>query len=239
MALVVKRNLTHILPYIKTPFSGSGGTGPYTYSVEIGGAGGTIDSLTGLYTAPSETGIDTIKVVDSLAEESTATINIVTPIGEVCHIIESELGLSNGQVYIYNQKYNIPKDDLLYVAVGILSCKPFSSSNKFDPTTNKSIQSTNFKASLSIDIFSKSFKALEQKELVLMSLNGDYSNRMQEANNFSIGKLTSSFVNLSQEDGPRIPFHFNLTVNIQYAVKRTPDAEYYNTFQESELNINK
>lgn len=52
----------------------AGGVPPYTFSIEKGN--GTIESDTGVYTAPSQPGTDIIKVVDSYANSSMATIVI-------------------------------------------------------------------------------------------------------------------------------------------------------------------
>jgi hypothetical protein len=59
-------------------FSASGGVPGYTYSVLSGGAGGVIDAG-GLYTAPGSSGSDTVKVVDSIGNASTAKVTIEVP----------------------------------------------------------------------------------------------------------------------------------------------------------------
>ena len=56
-------------------YSASGGTGPYTYA-KIAGTG-TIDSTTGIYTAPSSAGSATIEVTDSTGATASTTVTIV------------------------------------------------------------------------------------------------------------------------------------------------------------------
>lgn len=78
-----------ILPMILSPttvvvnttatqqFTGLGGFGAYTYSILVNNSGGSINAVSGLYTAgatPSVT--DTVKVVDSLANSATATVTV-------------------------------------------------------------------------------------------------------------------------------------------------------------------
>lgn len=59
-------------------FTGYGGYGAYTYSIFVNNSGGTIDSVTGLYTAGVTTSVnDTIKVVDSLANSATAIVTVI------------------------------------------------------------------------------------------------------------------------------------------------------------------
>jgi hypothetical protein len=55
-------------------FSASGGLTPYSFS--MAGGLGTIDPLTGFYTAPSEAGIDTVRVTDSAGSTAEATVTV-------------------------------------------------------------------------------------------------------------------------------------------------------------------
>lgn len=55
-------------------FSVSGGLGPFAYALVSGG--GSIDSSTGVFTAPSASGTTVIKVTDSLGQSDQATITI-------------------------------------------------------------------------------------------------------------------------------------------------------------------
>lgn len=55
-------------------FSALGGSGPFTYSIVSGG--GSINSSTGLFTAPATAGSVTVRVTDSLAATATATVTV-------------------------------------------------------------------------------------------------------------------------------------------------------------------
>ena len=59
-------------------FAATGGSGGYTYSVETGGIGGSINP-SGLYTAPGSAGTDSVTVTDSTGAASTATAMVVPP----------------------------------------------------------------------------------------------------------------------------------------------------------------
>ena len=113
-------------------FGASGGTPPYTYSVDPDGVGGTVNS-SGVYTAPQRSGIDTVRAVDSLGAAVTATIQVSSVLQVLCDIIASELGLDGDQVILWNQDFPELKDQRLYIAVGVLQTKPFSNSLKFLP----------------------------------------------------------------------------------------------------------
>jgi uncharacterized protein YjdB len=55
-------------------FSVSGGTGPYTYSILSGG--GSINSTTGVFTAPATAGSVVVQVTDSLSATATSTVTV-------------------------------------------------------------------------------------------------------------------------------------------------------------------
>lgn len=59
-----------------TTFAAAGGAEPYSYSVRAGGAGGTINATTGVCTAPSTTGTDTVRVTDSAGTTADATVAV-------------------------------------------------------------------------------------------------------------------------------------------------------------------
>lgn len=238
--------LSAIRTGMQTQFFPIGGVAPFSYEVLEGGAGGTINSE-GLYTAPNIYGVDTIRVTDSspdpddpleilplVAEHS---IGIMGPSQLVCDILQKELGLANGQVYFYNQKINIPKDDKMYIAVGVLSSKIFGNTNRFVDGVSK--QSVNSRVALSIDIMSRSSIAFDRKEEVLMALNSDYAKVMQSANNFYIARLPENCNNLSEEDGAAIPYRFNFAIGIQYTVNKTSNVAYYEEFKNEVIDNDK
>lgn len=236
MSLAITAGSQALVPGSTVFCAGNGGVEPYTYSVVAGGAGGTIDSSSGLYTAPSSLPTDpakfhdVVRVTDSAAATASLQIMVGTPLMLLCDIIQKELNLDPGQVYLYNQKINIPTDSKLYIAVGILTVKPFGNRNKLN-SSGESEQSANFMATLSIDILSRGPAARDRKEEIVMALKSDYAQSQQELNSFYIARLTSSFQNLSQEDGAAIPYRFNISVNVQYAAKKTKAVPYFDDFE--------
>lgn len=215
-------------------FLASGGTAPYTYSVNAGGAGGSINS-SGIYTSPNALGFDIIKVTDSLGAFITSTAYIRSPLELFCDVIQREMGLADGRVYIWDQKINIPTDSGLVITVSQLSCKPFGNSNRQSTNGLNEEQSANFFSTLQVDIFSKSTEAIERKEEVILALKSIYAQQQMEANCFFIAPISSGFVNLSQVDGSAIPYRYSISVNIQYMIKKTKAAPYFDNFEEDEI----
>lgn len=222
---------------LTVPFSGLGGTAPYTYSVLPGGAGGTIDSSTGLYASPQNLGIDTIQTLDAVGDKALSQILVGTPLELVCDIIQNQMRLRQGQVYLWDQKISPPNDSRLYVILGVLTCKPFGNTNSHDADGN-SIQSINMSTMLSIDIFSRGPAARDRKEEVLMALNSDYAESQQELNSFRVFPLSQSFVNLSEIEGAAIPYRFNVGVMVQYFVTKQNPINYYDAFAPVSVSVN-
>lgn len=248
MSLALSKSVTAMAPGFSTAVVGQGGTPPYTYSIIPGGAGGSIipEGLNeARYTAPLVAPINpaqqlvTLQVEDDVGAIATGQILIADPLLLVCEIIQREMSLANGRVYLYDQKIMQPTDNDLYIAVGVLNCKPFGNTNTPAPAMSgmDSIQSLNMLATLSLDIISRSTAALRRKEELIMALNSTYANQQQERYSFFIGKLPpgAQFVNLSNIDGAAIPYRFNISVNIQYFSRKVKAIDYFDEFSEVEV----
>lgn len=237
-ALTLAPSKVVIGPSITRSFGASGGTSPYTYSVVPGGAGGSIDS-DGTYTAPTGVyGVDTVKVTDSamVPAISTSQVLVSSPLQLLCDILQTQMGLADGRVYLWDQKIKAPTDSGLFIAVSELNTKPFGNSNKFDSDGNQ-VQSVNIHSTVSIDIISRDLSALQRREEVTMALNSVYSEQQQEANSFRVFPLPSNIVNLSDIDGAAIPYRFNISVNMQYFISKTSGVPYFNDFQDTEVVV--
>lgn len=156
----------------------------------------------------------------------------MTVLTYICDLLQSELELADDQVVEYNNKWIVPNDQRMYVVLTIFSCKPFSNYRSEIATTDgmQTQQVTNFQALLQIDAISRSKIALDRKEEILMALNSIAAEQSQLANGYLIGKITTGFVNNSSIDGAAIPYRFTLSLNIQYAVTKTKDIDFYDSF---------
>ena len=231
--MIIGQNTHAITTNISTKLTASEGSPPYTYEVLPGGVGGTV-SAEGLYTAPNKFGVDTIRATDSLGVIVTATVTVVPTLKLLCDIIASELELDSDQVFIWNQKFPVLKDQRMYVVVGVVSSRPFTNSAKFN-SDGTVTQSATFRTMLSLDIMSKSTLAVDRKEEVVMALASVYAEQQQELNAFSIGKLPTNLVPLSEGEGAAIPYRFNFSVSLQYSVRKTKAVPYFDNFSDADL----
>lgn len=239
-ALTLAQSHTAVGPNITVSFGAQGGTTPYVYSVRPNGASGVVNSSTGLYTAPSAvpTAVanlyDTVIVTDGAGATATGQVLVGDALLLFCEVIQSELGLQNGRVYLWDQKIGQATDAGLYIAVSVLTCKAFGNTNRHNAVSGglNSEASVNMAAILQIDIISRDNSARTRKEEVLMALMSDYAQAQQETNSFYIGKLPAGaqFANLSLADGAAIPYRFTISISIQYYATKTKPVNYIGSF---------
>ncbi len=213
-------------------FVASGGTGPYTFSMVSGV--GSIGSSSGIYTAPNSPGTAVIQVTDSAITPATvqATITVKNVLTRVCDIIQGFMGLNADQVYVWDEKIKIPTDTKIYITVAQATPKVFGTKREY-VSAGGGLQeqiTLQMACAFQIDIFGKTSEARDRKEEVLMALSSTLSQQTQEANGFYVAPQSTSFVNLSEIDGAAIPYRFTISVNVQYQVSKTPQVDYYDTY---------
>lgn len=250
MTLILRQTKTALAAGLTASFLASGGVAPFTYSIVTDdpvykSAGGSINSSTGIYTAPNvlsseaDRGYDTVRVTDGNGDTAESRILVGTVLSLFCEIIEREMGLANGRVYLWDQKINQPTDSGLYIAVSVLNAKPFANVNQAvsaaeeDPLSSR--QWVNMLATIGIDIISRGPAARDRKEELILALGSTYAEKQQEANSFLIGRLPTSFVNLSFIDGAAIPYRFHIDVQIQYAYFKAKNIDYFDNFEGPEI----
>lgn len=248
MSLSLAQTFSAVALNITSSFGASGGTAPYVYTVLPNGVGGTINSSTGLYTAPSVLPFtlqdpysplqlfDTIQVKDASGGTAQSEIFVGTVPLLLCDILQEELGIANDHIYMWDLKIPKPTDDTLFIAVKIFRPVPFSNTTKFngDGTTT---QSVNMYADIQISAISRNHEARDRKEEIMMALNSQYSQSQQYANSFKIGNLPPGrqVINVSEQDGAAIPYRYDMMVGIQYFISKIKSVSYFDTFSTTQL----
>lgn len=245
MSLSLQQSATAVAVRVPASFAGIGGVEPYVYSVLPNGAGGTINASTGAYLAPSSVqadprkNYDTVVVTDDNGDTASTQILVGTPLMLFCEVLQREMGLANGRVYLWDQKIFQPSDNDLYIAVSNPMSKPFANTTKME-SDGTATQSVNMMATLDIDAISRGPSARDRKEEIILAMNSIYAQQQQEINSFYIGKLPpgTRFLNLSEIDGAAIPYRFRISINIQYMVVKTKAVPYFDTFEEPTIVTN-
>lgn len=236
--VTLAQTYTAIAPATTASFQAYGGTGPYTYGLVAGGAGGSINATSGIYVSPAKVSYDprllydVVQCSDSLGQTAVARILVGTPIVLVCDILQQSLGLASGRIYLWDQKLFQPTDSGMYVIVSNPICRPFGNTNRFNGVEDSSRQMAVMWAMLDIDVISRSTEARDRKEEVVMAFLSEYSQGQQYANHFHLGRLplTRQFINLSDPDGAAIPYRYKISVAMQYAACIETPTTYFDNF---------
>jgi hypothetical protein len=242
--ITIAQNKTAMVPGGTASFLADGGTAPYIYQVLPNGAGGTIDPLTGIYSAPAGVSVvpteqyDVIQATDIFGAQGTTQILIGTPLDMLLDIIQTQIGLDPDHIYYYNEKGFMPTDEQLFIVLKIVNVKAYSNrrySTGIGSGWDTSAQTLNSGALIDINIMSRSRSAILQKEQVLMALNSQYSQTQQQANGFKLPKIPMGFVDLSEQDGSAMLNRFVLSAMVLYSTTFSQANDYFDTFQVPQL----
>lgn len=243
--LTITQNFTAVAPFIAAQFTGAGGTSPYTFTVLPNGAGGSVGASTGAYTAPAQINADPrreydiVQVTDARDMTAQARILVGSAVQLFCEILQNQLGLAQGRVYLWDQKIFQPTDSDLYIAVSVMNPKPFGSSNYTDANGNE-IQTVSMGATLDVDVISRGPAARDRKEEIILAVASQYSRLQQQVNGFYIARLPAhaGFQNLSEVDGAAIPYRYRISLNVMYKVTKILSSPFYSSFQKPLVTVN-
>lgn len=157
----------------------------------------------------------------------------------IVDIIRKEMNLSQQNIWIHSQNRKIPpQSQELYVTVGCVDFLPISSKSTFkfvDATETvdaygNEIQTVYGRASVQIDILSRSLEARIRRAELLMALNSYYSKEIQEKHQFRIFELPSRFINTSSLEGGSEINRFSLIIRAMISQDKEKPTSYYDTF---------
>ena len=154
------------------------------------------------------------------------------PIKYVCDILQKQLDLADGQVWIYNEKVNIPNDFNMYIVVDYQGQRIIGNVRREEPTTNGLIerQALHSMAILRLDLFSRGKLARINKDLVIMALNSTYSQQVQEAHGFQIARNSFQVTNTSEVEGTAELNRYSISFNVTYVTETSKSISYFDTF---------
>jgi len=148
---------------------------------------------------------------------------------------ELDLTVAPPRVFIYNQKWNIPDDDGLFVNVSFLSDRVFSSNSTIvnDPLSDTGMTeelSTNVQETYQIDVFSRDNSARLRKHEVIFALRSLAAQQACETYSFKIGSIPSSFIDLSQIEASARLNRYALRFNLLRGYSRTKSIDAFTNF---------
>ena len=171
------------------------------------------------------------------------------PIKVIADIIQSEMDLDAGQVMVYNQKYNIPKTDKLFIVISNLGDKIIGNNNYTVPTVGgmNEIQETVSASLIQIDLMSPESKdvdgnpyneARNRRIELIMALKSIYAQKKCDENEIRVSFIPSSFVDISIAEGTSMLTRYAITITT-YSISRKIKVleEYFDTFKTPEVHV--
>lgn len=165
----------------------------------------------------------------------------------IVDIIRTEMGLNQQNIWIHSQNRKIPPQSMeLYVTVGCVDFLPISSKSQYNPDEDTEVQTVYGRASVQIDILSRSLEARQRRAELLMALNSFYSKEIQDKYQFRIFELPSRFINTSSLEGGSEINRFSLIIRAMISQDKVKSSAYYDTFnttiisqeqQDDEINV--
>ncbi len=159
----------------------------------------------------------------------------------VALIIEHELALSRDQVILYNQKFNIPPDQRLYVSVSMLGSRPFGAKTQYvgDPITGELVeqQSVNVQEMYSVLLYSRGPSARQRNWEIPAALTSTFAQQQMEEHSFKIGYLPQ-MSDVSEQEGTSRLNRYSLTFTALVAYRKTKPVDYFDQFAQPTVITN-
>jgi len=154
------------------------------------------------------------------------------PIKQICKILQNSLNLSDSQIWIYNQKRDIPNDFGIYFVLSYTGQKVIGNTRREIPTPNGLVeyQSVHNLANFAVDLFSRSSSIRDMRDKAIMALNSTYSQQIQEAHGFQIARNSFSVTNTSEIEGVAELNRYTVAFNVTYMSETSSSIDYYDTF---------
>lgn len=156
----------------------------------------------------------------------------------VAELLRTELDIPPNppRVFIYNQKWDIPNIDDMFLCVTFLSDKPFAANTRTenDPTsatTLNEVQSIVTQETYQIDVFSRNSEARIRKHEVIFALQSTQAQQLSEKYSFQIGHIPASFVDVSAIEAAARLNRYAITFHLLRAYTRTKAIPAFTSFQ--------
>jgi hypothetical protein len=163
------------------------------------------------------------------------------PIKVLADVIQSEMGLDDGHVVLTNQKWPIPKDQGLFVVLGVVSSKVIGNNNYFQDDGaggGSEVQQAVTSEMIQVDAMSFDSSARARKEEIIMALASQASLRAQSEQSIQIAWMPEGFANTSFLEETAMLNRFTMTLTVKSIRTKTKSAEFYDTFQNTEVTTN-
>jgi len=163
------------------------------------------------------------------------------PIKIIADILANELPLDISHITLNDEKWNIPKDKTLFIALSYIGPnKLIANKNKVDFTVNppQEVQEVTALDTIQIDFMSYDGSARSRKHEIGMALGSIYSQQAQERYQCQIARMPAPPMDISGLEGTGMLKRFTTTISVTALYTKRKDAAYYETFQIPEVHLN-
>lgn len=156
----------------------------------------------------------------------------------VCDILKVGMNLQDDQIWIYNQKVDIPNDKRLYVVVSMKSETVIGNNiEEKDVTSGQDeVIWSNIVSDIGIELFSYNVNALNRRYDVLSSMRSTYSVQKQEELNCNIGRRPIAFFDSSFLAPSARLYSFYFMYRLTHVENSARPIEYYDDFSRADMS---
>lgn len=149
-------------------------------------------------------------------------------------ILIEELAIDENRVFIYNQKFNIPPEDDLFIYIEYKSAPHvISSRNKLIDDglggANEN-QNSNLMETIVVGLYSKNLDAFNRKEEAVMALHSIYAKGLMEANGFKIFK-NPVIIPINEIEGAARLYRFDIEFRVQTWYNKVKTQTFFDSNQ--------
>lgn len=132
----------------------------------------------------------------------------------IVNIINEELGMPTGSVWLRDQNKVIPNDNGLYIIAGIVSAITVANVTEMQQIDNVQTQVSTVQQqeNVQVDVLSNSTAAMTRAWEVIAAMQSFYSQQQQELNNFKIFRIPRNFVDTSDTEGGSTLKKYSITI---------------------------
>jgi hypothetical protein len=151
----------------------------------------------------------------------------------ICDLVKNYLSLSADQVWIYNQKRNIPNDSRLYIVASLVDSPAYAVGKSYastlaglESTTHQHTQET-----IRLDLLSVGTDAIDRVNEVIGALSSDDADRACQINGMQIAPKPLSVRDTSAAEVTRNLFRMTIEFRVLRAYTQTKPTSYYDSFE--------
>lgn len=143
----------------------------------------------------------------------------------IADIMKKSLNLTTDQIWIYNQRRNIPTTSGLFVVVTRVAMKPYANNNVI--AGDSLVSGQWMQETISINMFSKNFEALDRVHEVLGALASPLSQFVQQQTGILIASIPQSVTDTSAVEGAGMLYRTTITTQVLTAYSAASDTTFF------------